>query len=237
MPVNTAVVAITFLAVCWGAATRGAWPAIRILRFQRLQTRRGRRDLGRGLLLALAIGLGAGLLVGQVAGVVSGLVVAVAGLLIFGAIGLLDGMQLAPDEYELAAPADPTRNGALAELIIELLTEVTADAIGGLMCGLLSWLAWSSLVKDPNPDASLQYLLLSWAAITISLERDRWRYLVLLLCTRRWSSRWLPWRLSRFLWWSYDAGLLRVAGTSYQFRHREFQDYLARNPIPSAGKH
>ncbi|WP_282790987.1 NACHT domain-containing protein [Streptomyces sp. CC224B] len=57
-------------------------------------------------------------------------------------------------------------------------------------------------------------------------------YAGLLLRTRRRSGRPLPWRLGRFLAWCYDAGLLRVAGTAYQFRHRELQDHLARQARP-----
>jgi hypothetical protein len=53
------------------------------------------------------------------------------------------------------------------------------------------------------------------------------RYTALLLCTRRRSGAWLPWRLNRFLGWCHDAGLLRVAGIAYQFRHLELQHHLA----------
>jgi hypothetical protein len=53
------------------------------------------------------------------------------------------------------------------------------------------------------------------------------RYVAFLLCTRRWNRRPLPWRLGRFLDWCYDAGLIRVAGIAYQFRHQELQNYLA----------
>jgi hypothetical protein len=56
------------------------------------------------------------------------------------------------------------------------------------------------------------------------------RYVALLLCTRRWSSRRLPWRLGRFLDLCYQAGLLRIAGAGYQFRHRELQDNLVCHP-------
>ncbi|MFD5411941.1 NACHT domain-containing protein [Streptomyces nojiriensis] len=48
------------------------------------------------------------------------------------------------------------------------------------------------------------------------------RYLVFLLCARGQ----LPWRLGRFLRWAYGAGLLRVSGSAYQFRHRELQEWL-----------
>ncbi|MET7326751.1 NACHT domain-containing protein [Nonomuraea sp. NPDC005650] len=54
-------------------------------------------------------------------------------------------------------------------------------------------------------------------------------YLGLLLSVR---GR-LPWRLGRFLDRCYDAGLLRISGIAYQFRHRELQDYLAAHPVPS----
>ncbi|MFG3439386.1 NACHT domain-containing protein [Nonomuraea sp. NPDC047897] len=56
------------------------------------------------------------------------------------------------------------------------------------------------------------------------------RYLGLLLSVR---GR-LPWRLGRFLNRCYDAGLLRVSGIAYQFRHRELQDYLAAHPTPAS---
>lgn len=58
------------------------------------------------------------------------------------------------------------------------------------------------------------------------------RYLTLLLPTRSTTERPLPWRLDRFLHWCYQAGLVRIAGIGYQFRHRELQDYLARQPQP-----
>ncbi|KQX78540.1 hypothetical protein ASD48_35090 [Streptomyces sp. Root1310] len=56
--------------------------------------------------------------------------------------------------------------------------------------------------------------------------------LALLLRTRRWTRQPLPWRLGHFLRWCYRSGLIRVAGTAYQFRHRELQDHLARHAPP-----
>jgi hypothetical protein len=55
------------------------------------------------------------------------------------------------------------------------------------------------------------------------------RYLVFLCVCR---GRLLPWRLGAFLHWSYGAGLLRISGIAYQFRHRELQDWLTANPAP-----
>ncbi|GIF22648.1 hypothetical protein BJ973_002969 [Actinoplanes tereljensis] len=56
------------------------------------------------------------------------------------------------------------------------------------------------------------------------------RYAAMLLLTRRVTRRWLPWRLGRFLDACHRAGLLRIAGAGYQFRHRELQDYVAAHP-------
>ncbi|WP_405526866.1 NACHT domain-containing protein [Streptomyces canus] len=44
----------------------------------------------------------------------------------------------------------------------------------------------------------------------------------------------LPLLLKPFLDWSVQAGLLRRAGSAYQFRHRELQVWLAANPTPPA---
>lgn len=39
-------------------------------------------------------------------------------------------------------------------------------------------------------------------------------------------------RLPAFLDWCVTAGLLRTSGIAYQFRHREFQEWLVRHPRP-----
>jgi hypothetical protein len=41
-------------------------------------------------------------------------------------------------------------------------------------------------------------------------------------------SKWrgLPLRFANFLSWSHSAGILRVSGIGYQFRHQELLDYL-----------
>jgi hypothetical protein len=57
------------------------------------------------------------------------------------------------------------------------------------------------------------------------------RYLVFLCCVR---GR-LPRHLGAFLHWAYEAGLLRISGVAYQFRHRELQDWLTTHPLPDDG--
>jgi hypothetical protein len=41
-----------------------------------------------------------------------------------------------------------------------------------------------------------------------------------------------PWRFAEFLDWGQRAGLLRVVGVAYQFRHRQLQDLLTTFPSP-----
>ncbi|BCJ37126.1 hypothetical protein Athai_46290 [Actinocatenispora thailandica] len=55
------------------------------------------------------------------------------------------------------------------------------------------------------------------------------RYLAFLLSFRRFRGSRLPLRLGRLLAWCHGAGLVRVSGAAYQFRHRELQDHLARH--------
>jgi hypothetical protein len=51
------------------------------------------------------------------------------------------------------------------------------------------------------------------------------RHLTGLIAYRRRNL--LPWRLGRFLDWAHAAGILRLAGTAVQFRHRDLQRHLA----------
>lgn len=55
---------------------------------------------------------------------------------------------------------------------------------------------------------------------------------VMYLCWLLVHLRRVPFRLSRFLDWCHAAGLIRITGGVYQFRHREFQEWLARHPVP-----
>ncbi|UGQ11056.1 hypothetical protein LO772_30315 [Yinghuangia sp. ASG 101] len=64
------------------------------------------------------------------------------------------------------------------------------------------------------------------AALFVFAAIGGMRYGVLLLSTRR-SPVQLPWRLCSFLGWAEEAGLLRLSGSAYQFRHKELQDWLA----------
>jgi hypothetical protein len=138
------------------------------------------------------------------------------GLAIGGVLGLGMGVSIATEQRDTIGVTDPR----------DLLRGTVGSAVGsGLSLGVISWLLWSGL---PGNGVGAGVAYGTTAAVWVGAAA--FRYLALLLCTRRWSRHPLPWRLGRFLGWCYGAGLIRVAGIGYEFRHRELQDYLARRP-------
>ncbi|MFF9457383.1 NACHT domain-containing protein [Streptomyces flaveolus] len=162
--------------------------------------------------LAPAVGLAGGL--GPMVGLVGGL-----GLI---AIALTDGLTAPLREVAPTDPRYPVRDdlafglggglafGLTGGLAMGLVLRLADGRVGGLAFGLTGGLA-GGLAGG-----------LYWLA-----GAGR-RYLVFLCCVR---GR-LPWRLGTFLNWAYEAGLLRVSGVAYQFRHRELQDWLTAHPAP-----
>ena len=189
-----------------------AWPNPMLLDFPRIRTSSGRRQLLISLLSGLVSGLVAALLFGFALGRVLGLVFG------FGA-GFAVGLSIAltksldTSKYPVSGPREIVRVGLAAGLA----TGLAAGLVMGLVFGLVAGLAFG-LVGG---------LILGLVVFATGLAVVR--YITLLLCSRRWTSHWLPWRLGAFLHWCYQAGLIRVAGIGYQFRHRELQDYLARH--------
>ncbi|MFK4071958.1 NACHT domain-containing protein [Streptomyces sp. NPDC029674] len=103
-------------------------------------------------------------------------------------------------------------------------TVVRAELIASLLFGLPIGVLYGAMVRPV-------FGVLAGVAMGLlcGLGGTGTRYIALLVCTRR-GRQALPWRLRRFLHWATEAGLLRVAGTAYQFRHRELQDWLAALP-------
>ncbi|GHB16695.1 hypothetical protein GCM10010306_005630 [Streptomyces umbrinus] len=104
-------------------------------------------------------------------------------------------------------PSGWSRAGGYAVATGVLL--LLALAVGGQSRGILGALTVVVLVG--------LFLLHEWAehACSVLLHRPR-----------------LPFRLVRFLEWCVSAGLMRTSGLAYQFRHREFQEWLVRHPEP-----
>ncbi|MYS81612.1 NACHT domain-containing protein [Embleya scabrispora] len=184
------------------------WPPPTRLDPGRLRTAHGRHAALRGLTVGLVMGLSTWLMAGLVFGLAVGLVF---GLAVWLGLGLDD-----EKTTEVGDPRDLVRADLTGGLAFGL-----AFGLGlGVVFGLGGGLAFGTVI---GLGLGLGAGLLG-AFVGI-------RYVAFLLCVRI-GPRALPWRLGRFLHWATEAGLLRTAGIAYQFRHRELQDWLARNPTP-----
>ena len=189
-----------------------AWPQIQVVDFRSLKSRQSRRDL----MYTLARGPGSTIAAGTALVVVY--TDEVGFLLAFG-ITFAFGVGLAMGLAVMLSTG--FRHYSVADTRQIIRTTYVAGIVAGLAMGLVAGLAMGRV-------AGLAIGLV--ACLVAGLAGIR--YIAFLLCTRRWSDHWLPWRLGGFLHWCYEAGLIRISGISYQFRHRELQDYLSRNPNP-----
>ncbi|WP_245703717.1 NACHT domain-containing protein [Streptomyces lushanensis] len=214
-------------------AWRDVWPEPVRMDLGRLRTPVGRRHFARAFVLGLASA--------TVAGVVSAITIGSVFGLAFGlTVGLITGLVTGLASHGTPGVMDPNgvvRNDLAAWLLYSLSTFLVFgfgfSLVFGLVVGLVSLVTVAVVITLASvlmhgPRTGLSTGNRGMASI---------RYVALLLCTRRWGSRRLPWRLGRFLDWCYGAGLIRVAGIAYQFRHRELQEYLALHidSDPSAG--
>lgn len=138
--------------------------------------------------------------------------------------------------FESVAPRDVVRNdltfGLIAGPVLALPFGFAAKLATGIEVmfdlgrpfGLATALA---VALDLGLAFALATVLAYGLVAVLTLPCAGMRYAALLICTRQWNHHQLPWRLGRLLHWCYGAGLLRIAGTAYQFRHRELQEHLA----------
>ncbi|MFE7611818.1 NACHT domain-containing protein [Streptomyces celluloflavus] len=206
-------------------AWRDVWPQPVRMDLERLRTPVGRRHFARAFVLALASATAAGavsaITIGPVYGLAFGLTVGattglVTGLASHGTPGVMD-------------PNGVVRNDLAAWLLYSLSTFLVFGLVFSLVFGLMVGVVSVVTVAVVITLASVLMDGLRAGLSTGNRGMASVRYMALLLCTRRWGSRPLPWRLGRFLHWCYGAGLIRVAGIAYQFRHRELQEYLAHH--------
>lgn len=79
----------------------------------------------------------------------------------------------------------------------------------------------------PGEVATLLICVFTYAVLIQAVEPcASLRYLIFLL----WVHREFPFWLGVFCDWCCRAGFLRYSGSSYQFRHREFQTWLLTRP-------
>lgn len=101
---------------------------------------------------------------------------------------------------------------------------IRGNAAFGVVVGLIFGLTFASVI---SPATGIFF----GSAVGVTAAPPAARYFSMLLCTRQWSRRWLPWRLGHFLDACCGAGIMRFSGSGYQFRHRDLQEFLAKQPI------
>ncbi|MGY0059475.1 hypothetical protein ACWY4P_23470 [Streptomyces sp. LZ34] len=151
---------------------------------------------------------------GFTSGLASATAVMIAIMLVVLAAMITGTLEAAP--ITTMSPAAVLRSDLLYRAVVSLPLGMCAGLIFGLIFGLAHGVASGLLVGVT--------LWLSTALGIVSTSA-LWRYCLFLLFARRV----MPFRLNAFLAWSYEAGLLRMSGNAYQFRHREFQDWLAES--------
>ncbi len=176
------------------------------------------RGLAAGLTVGVAYWITFGLKFGPLVGLLAGLY---PGLL----VGLLVGLTrtIGTEPSTSARPREVIHS----DLLRGLAAGLTAGLAAGLALGIRAGLdegPWNGLMAALGFGLALGLMV----GVGFGAPSGR-RYLVFVLCSRRN----LPWRLGVFLDWACAAGLLRLSGSAYQFRHRELQQWLARHPGPS----
>jgi GTPase SAR1 family protein len=173
-----------------------------------------------GLVFGLVVWLTVGLAVGLAAGLAVGLAVgAVAGLTAFGLVGGWRAEGWRPDA-DLAGPYDALRWDRLYGLGVGLAVGLAAGLTAGLTIGLPKGL--------PRGLATGLALWLTVAIAAGHFTASTWvRYRIGAGCAAIRGR--LPTRLKSFMMWACDSGLLRIAGTAYQFRHRQLQVWLTED--------
>lgn len=242
-PVNVLVAVLT---VSWiVAASRVAWPTPKGIDPGRLRTPIGRRAVIRPLAFGFAVALTAALaiflpMLPTIAALQSSFprlhfgapdaLVALLTLLL--PIGLIGGLA-----YGLRLNLETTVSGGKSLRPTDLVqVDLRAGVLVGCLAGGAMALTTTISLVVQHPYFGVDFFLGLLARFALGggilaiffgpIWAGAWRrYLATLLCTR---GR-LPWRLGHFLAWAYDAGLLRIAGIAYQFRHRELQDHLAEH--------
>ncbi|HSL07040.1 MAG TPA: hypothetical protein VK887_03585 [Pseudonocardiaceae bacterium] len=234
---------------------------LRRLDLSGLRTSVGRRRIGRLLMVGLAAGVLAGLTVAPMStavGLASRLMVTLgfSALGLVGAlmVGLVSGPATRPTAID--RPARLVQQGMvhtiaaivafpLAFLLAgELGTGLSAGVVGGIVAGLGALLAiWLAIGPtgglavglavglNSGPEVELPFAVVALVIGLIFAANSPWpRYLFAVMLLARRGD--LPRRPAVFMDWAYQAGLMRLSGIAVQFRHREFQTWLAARNQP-----
>lgn len=220
--ISETIAAIIFSLV-FGYGARSAterWPEPQL----RARTRLDWSDIGALLTVVLVLGLAAGTVLGLVFGLVFGLAHGLEAAAAGPAFGLVLGLMLGLADTTGLAGDSWIPNAMIATPITAFRRQLGIGLVAGLALGLVVGLVMG-LVSGPVSG------LVSGLAVLVGglLLNTSWlRYMVGQACAI--ARLRLPPRLGRFLSWAQESGLLRISGATYQFRHRELQDWLSARP-------
>ncbi|MEU1756764.1 NACHT domain-containing protein [Micromonospora matsumotoense] len=166
--------------------------------------------------ISLAIGAALGLLAWLVGGWFVGAVVGVVVAILFGLV--MDKVRL---DRGLSGGSD-------------LRTAWQNDFILALLCAVLFGTVFPLFLSYPLWAGAAMGAILGFAgAFVLSLQA--WlRYVIAMTIMKLRGD--LPWRLGAFLDWAYLAGLMRISGIGYQFRHRQLREWFAHDSLDQDGQ-
>ncbi|WP_327360047.1 NACHT domain-containing protein [Streptomyces sp. NBC_01296] len=125
-------------------------------------------------------------------------------------------------------PVDVLRNDLFFGTLLGASLAIAGGLPGGLTGGLAAHL---HLTQRLTQAGSIALALAVGLLAGVGLGSRAWsRYAAAVLLAAPGGH--VPWRLRHFLEWAYLAGLLRVSGRSYQFRHEELRIQLTPTVAP-----
>ncbi|MEV0530567.1 NACHT domain-containing protein [Kitasatospora sp. NPDC050463] len=197
------------------AAWAGLHPAPRP---SRLELRRLARPQSAGRWAAVVLATAGGAVAGALAdgigpAITSGTGAALAAAILVG---------LGQGDIRPVWPVDILRNDLHFGLLLGTSLGIVGALPGGLTGGLVAHL---HLTRHLTQAGSIALAFALGLLAGVGLGARAWtRYAAAVLLAAPGGR--VPWRLRHFLEWAYLAGLLRVSGRSYQFRHEELRSHL-----------
>ena len=222
LEVGIVILTVIFTIIAALASWR-AWPDPNLINLKKLKTSSVLRSYAVWFMVGLVTWLVLGLVAWLAFGISSRFVLGLLAALVVGlAVGLVAGGHIDTSEYSAAEPREIVRNDLMIWLVFGLVAGLVFGLVAGLVFGPAAGAAAGAAV-------GLGAGLGAGLAVELAGGLAGLRYTAFLFCARRWTVHWLPWRLGKFTHWCYRAGLFRIAGISYQFRHKELLDYLIRD--------
>jgi hypothetical protein len=103
---------------------------------------------------------------------------------------------------------------------------IAAALPGGLTGGIAASLHLKAHLTTPG--SAVLAVIISMIGGVVLGSRAWTRYILMLVLVA--PKKQVPWQFSYFLFWCYQAGLLRISGVAYEFRHEELRRYLREFP-------